>query len=137
MKSQMFLFIIALAAALVPSPAAAQHEAHQSAAPDAQLAQCAQVQPAVQNIIAAASARLESARQSNNPAEMRAAIDRFESALRDPNAAHTVCNSCVRLARRTSDYYANCARRRADRQASSRTCDTQGSSCANRAARRA
>jgi YHS domain-containing protein len=62
------------------------------------------VQPTVQNIITAATARLESARQTNSPADMRAAIESFETALRDlrtqlapcataaadPHAGHTM-----------------------------------------------
>jgi YHS domain-containing protein len=84
MRIQPFLFVTVFAAALAPSRAAAQHEAHQATtSPSAEMARCAQSQPAVQNIITAATARLESARQSNTPADMRAAIENFETALRD------------------------------------------------------
>lgn len=97
--------MMAFAAALAPSRAAAQNEAHQATtSPSADMARCAQVQPAVQNIIAATTAGLEAARQSNSPAEMRAAIDNFEAALRnirtqlapcataptEPHAGHTM-----------------------------------------------
>jgi hypothetical protein len=76
---------IAIAALCVPGVAVAQHEAHQAAAGQAspEMGQCARAQPVIANIIAAATARLESARQSNNPAEMRAAVDQLEAALRD------------------------------------------------------
>ncbi len=107
MNARILRLLIAVAVALVPSVAAAQHDAHQAApSGGADMAQCAQVQPLIQNIVAAATARLESARQSNNPADMRAAIDSLESALRDirtqlapcaaavtdPHAGHTVPN---------------------------------------------
>lgn len=70
--------------ALLQGIAVAQH-AHQTGDPQAPapLASCAQVQPAVDNIIAEAMRRLEGARQTNDPAQMRAAVDHFASALRD------------------------------------------------------
>ena len=83
----------AFAIALFPGVAMAQHEGHQAAdgqaLPDA--AQCARVQPVVDNIIAAATARLETARLSNNPTELRAAVEQFESALRDLRAQLAPC----------------------------------------------
>ena len=76
--------MFALSAVLLPSAALAQHEAHQAApGSGADMAACSQAQPSIQNIIVAATARLESARQSNSPAEMRAAIDSLDAALRD------------------------------------------------------
>lgn len=85
MKPRGLRIAIALAGILTPAGVGAQHEGHQSAAlqPSAQLTQCAQIQPAVDNIIAAATARLETARQSNDPAQMRAAVDHLQGALRD------------------------------------------------------
>jgi YHS domain-containing protein len=76
---------MALAWVLAPAAGLAQHEAHQAATPpgSADMAQCAQVQPAVANILDAARARLESARQSNDPAQLRAAVDHLQAALRD------------------------------------------------------
>ena len=71
--------------ALLQGMAFAQH-VHQpvtAQAPAAPLASCAQVQPAVENIIAEAMRRLEGARQANDPAQMRAAVDHSASALRD------------------------------------------------------
>jgi len=108
MNTHSLRLAIAFATAFVPGVVLAQDEAHQAGAPpaSAEMAQCARVQPVVENIIAAAMARLESARQSNNPAEMRAAVDQLEAALRDirtqlapcaaaaaatdPNAGHTM-----------------------------------------------
>lgn len=85
MTPHRLLAALALIGVLAPAAAHAQHEA--SAAPASQaptpLTGCAQAQPAVENIIAAASARLESARQSNDPVQMRAAVDDLQAVLRD------------------------------------------------------
>ena len=82
MNTHSLRLAIAFATAFVPGVALAQHEVHQAAAGQAspEVAQCARVQPVVDNIISAATARLESARQSNKPAEMRAAVDQLVQA---------------------------------------------------------
>jgi len=97
MNIQSVRLVVALAATLVPAAAIAQHEPHQGTAPQAsaELVQCARVQPVVDNIIAAATTRLESARLSNNPADMRAAVDHLEGALRDIRAQLTPCSAPV------------------------------------------
>jgi YHS domain-containing protein len=85
---------IAVAAALIPSLAWAQDDAHQAAAPQAssaELTQCVRVQPVIDNIITAAMARAEAARLSNSPMEMRAAVDHLEAALRDIRAQSAPC----------------------------------------------
>ena len=84
---------VAFAAALAPGVAMAQHEAHQagSGQPSPEMLQCGRAQPAVDKIIAAAMPRVESARLSNNPAEMRAAVDHLEGALRDIRAQLAPC----------------------------------------------
>src|SRR5918993_1283163 len=71
--------------ALLQGGAVAQHaqQTGTTQATAAPLASCAQVQPAVDNLIAEAMRRLEGARQTNDPAQMRAAVDHFGSALRD------------------------------------------------------
>lgn len=97
---------LAIAAALIPGVASAQHEGHQAAGtqmPSAQLAQCVRVQPAIQNIIAAAAARAESARLSNSPSDLRAAVDYLEAALRDIRAQS---EPCVAAAAASSDPHA-------------------------------
>jgi copper resistance protein B len=84
MKSKNLLITVGTLA-LLPGVLAAQ-QSQQAAAtqtPETPLASCAQVQPAVENIIAGAMSRLESARQTNDPAQMRAAVDHLGSALRD------------------------------------------------------
>jgi YHS domain-containing protein len=89
---------IALAAALVPGLAWAQHEAHQPASPQAsspELTQCLRVQPVIQNIIAAATSRAEAARLSNSPAEMRAAVESLEAALRDIRVQSAPCSTAA------------------------------------------
>jgi hypothetical protein len=85
---------MALAAALIPSLAWAQHEAHQPASTQAssvEVTQCLRVQPVIQNIIAAATSRAEAARLSNSPTEMRAAVENLEAALRDIRAQSAAC----------------------------------------------
>ena len=91
---------VLVTAAFVPGVAGAQHEAHQAGAPQpsTELGQCARVQPVVDNIIAAAMSRLESARQSNSPAEMRAAVDHLEAALRDIRTQLAPCSSATAAA---------------------------------------
>lgn len=95
MRHQQIRFAVAFSAAFMPGAVAAQHDAHQpGAAPAAaEMAQCARVQPVVDNIIVAATARLESARQSNSPSEMRAAADHLESALRDIRTQLAPCST--------------------------------------------
>jgi YHS domain-containing protein len=85
---------MAFAAALIPSFAWAQPEAHQPAstqAPSAELTQCLRVQPVIDKIITAATTRAEAARLSNSPAEMRAAVESLEAALRDIRAQSAPC----------------------------------------------
>jgi len=93
MRDQNLRLGIALAVALAPRSALAQHDTQQAGAPQAaaEMAQCAQVQPVVEHIIAAAMARLESARQSNSAAEMRSAVDHLEGALRDIRTQLSPC----------------------------------------------
>jgi YHS domain-containing protein len=85
---------MALAAALIPSLAWGQHEAHQPASAQAsspELTQCLRVQRVIDNIITAATGRAEAARLSNSPTEMRAAVENLEAALRDIRAQSAPC----------------------------------------------
>jgi YHS domain-containing protein len=86
---------IALTAAFVSGVAVAQLEAHEAGAPQAsaEMVQCARVQPVIDRIITAATARLELARQSNKPEEMRAAVDHVEAALRDIRVQLAPCSA--------------------------------------------
>jgi ketosteroid isomerase-like protein len=54
-------------------------------------ATCAQAQPIVDQLLAAAAARLEAARVSNNAADMRAAIDALQASLRDARTTLAPC----------------------------------------------
>jgi YHS domain-containing protein len=93
MNTHSLRLAVAFAAVFVPGVALAQHEGHQAAAGQTadEMAQCARAQPVVNNIIAAATARLDSARQSNSPTDMRAAVDHLEAALRDIRAQLAPC----------------------------------------------
>jgi len=85
---------IAVAAALIPSLAWAQHETHQPAAAQtssAELTQCLRVQPIIDSIITTATSRAEAARLSNSPTDMRAAVESLEAALRDVRAQSAPC----------------------------------------------
>lgn len=100
MKIHCLRLAIAVAVVLVPQIAIAQHEQHQPGAQPAsgELMQCARVQPVVDNIISAAMGRLETARQSNNPTEMRAAVDHLEAALRDIRTQLAPCSAATAAA---------------------------------------
>ena len=92
MNIHSFRIAVAFAAALAPGVALAQHEAHQPASgPSPEMVQCGRVQPAIDKIITGAMTRVESARLTNNPAEMRAAVDQLEAALRDIRAQLAPC----------------------------------------------
>jgi YHS domain-containing protein len=87
------IFVFSMLVAVGPPAGAwAQHEGHQPAADeDASLAQCAQVQPVIQKLIDSALMRLENARQTNSAAELRAAANDVEGALRDLRAQLVPC----------------------------------------------
>jgi hypothetical protein len=89
--------VVTLAAVLIPRVAPAQQEAQQPTAQQAaaEAAQCARVQPVVNNIIGAAMDRLETARQSNNPTELRAAVEHLEAALRDIRMHLAPCSAAA------------------------------------------
>jgi YHS domain-containing protein len=89
------LLRLAIGALFLPGVASAQHEAHQTTgtqAVSADLSECVRVQPAIQNIIAGASARAEAARLTNSPSELRAALGHLEAALRDIRAQSEPCS---------------------------------------------
>ncbi|MGH7185376.1 MAG: YHS domain-containing protein [Pseudomonadota bacterium] len=94
MNTHSLRLAIAITAGLIPNLAWAQHDAHQAAsaqAPSAELTQCVRVQPVIDNIITAATARAEAARLSNSPTDMRAAVEHLEAALRDIRAQSAPC----------------------------------------------
>lgn len=76
-------------------PASAQHEGHTTpAAPSsAQVAACVQSQQQVSTIADQAAERIESARQTNNPAAMRSALDDMEAVLARVKSLAQTCAS--------------------------------------------
>jgi YHS domain-containing protein len=57
----------------------------------AEVMQCAQAQMIVDQLLDAADARIELARQSNSPADMRAAVDALQATMRDVRAQLAPC----------------------------------------------
>ena len=57
----------------------------------AEVMQCAQAQMVVDQLLTLATARLESARQANTAAELRAAVDSMQSTVRDARAQLAPC----------------------------------------------
>lgn len=74
-------------------PARAQHEGHAAGPPPggAEVGRCAKAQPVVDQILTSAMARLEAARQTNSPPQLRAAIDDLQGALRDVRVQLAPC----------------------------------------------
>jgi hypothetical protein len=91
------LLSVLLTMTLTSAIAAGQHEGHHATnSQDAtEIAQCARVAPLVDNIITAAIARGESARQWNRPSDMRAALDHLEAALRDIQVQLEPCKTAA------------------------------------------
>ena len=92
------LTVVAVASAV---PAWAQHEGHTAAGSQAtavspeQLATCVRSQQQVMALVDAGNRRLESARQTNDAAAMRAAVDDFQTTL---SAVKMQLASCAQLA---------------------------------------
>lgn len=86
-SSSLFMNAAAFAQATTPVPG--------SAAPPttaaAEVTACSQAQMVVDSLLTGANTRLESARQSNNPAEMRAAVDALQTTIRDVRAQLAAC----------------------------------------------
>ena len=84
--------IVILLSASTLATVAAQHAGHQTAPPTPAAAQeCAQAQIVVEGLLAQMATRLETARQSNSAAEMRAAIDGLQGSVRDLRAQLAPC----------------------------------------------
>ena len=67
-------------------------------APQAAVAECAQAQPQAMQTIEAANTRLETARQSNTPRMMRAAMDDLQAALGSLRAQLAACGKLQTMA---------------------------------------
>ena len=90
------LIAASVAAGIYPWPVSAAPHQEPQPAPGrpqagAESVQCAHAQPAIASTIEAAMARLETARQANSPAQMRAAIDDLQGALRDVRVQLAPC----------------------------------------------
>lgn len=83
------LFAVAVFAAVTNAKLTAQHTDHQTAGPSLSsqtpsaelVAACVQAQQQASRVADRAQARLEAARQTNSPADMRAAVDDLQAAL--------------------------------------------------------
>jgi hypothetical protein len=79
------MIVVALSSVITVLHATAEPSESQLVAADSAQAatRCAQAQPAVARLLDAATSRLESSRQTNSAAAMRAAVDEFQTVLRD------------------------------------------------------
>ena len=85
----LILTTVLTTSAMVSAPAAQQP----SAAMTPPAASCAQAQPIVDGLLASAAARVETARLSNNAAEMRAAVEALQSIVRDVRTTLAPCGA--------------------------------------------
>ena len=96
MMIQLLFVVIFFTQSLVAQAAGARapqdEQRPSTAAAEDALAQCAQVQPVVQQLLQNASTRLEAARQTNSPTELRAAADDLDAALRDLRTQLVPCS---------------------------------------------
>ena len=78
------------------APAAdAQHEGHQQTTPSAPNAACTQGGQQALAIVETAGAQLDAARQTNSPADMRAAISQLQTALAAAQAQLAACRTTM------------------------------------------
>ena len=82
-------WVFALAASV--AGAQHQHETPPTQATASDKRDCAQAQIVVDGLLEQMAARLEAARQANNPSDMRAAIDGLQETVRDLRAQLTPC----------------------------------------------
>jgi YHS domain-containing protein len=102
MKIELSRCLIAVACALAPAMASAQHEGHQvsaqaAAGPGAdptQLAACVESQRQTSTLVEAANARLEAARQTNQPSMLRSAMEDLQTTL---STIRTQLSTCTQI----------------------------------------
>ena len=101
MKIEVNRWLIAATFALAPAVAAAQHEGHQGSPPataqaadPAQLAACVEAQRQASVLLDAASQRVETARQSNQPSVLRSAVEDLQTVL---SSVRTQLGACTQL----------------------------------------
>lgn len=102
MRMSPLIRVLAVSLLACAPPAWAQHEGHTTpGVPVAttvnqqQVAACVKSQQQVMTLVEAGSRRLEAARQTNDPAALRTAMDDFQATL---SAVRTQLGSCVELA---------------------------------------
>ena len=83
--------LVLVIAATIQVEVDAQQRAAPPATASAEVMQCAQAQMVVDQLLAAATARLETARQTNTAAELRAAVDSLQGTVRDARAQLAPC----------------------------------------------
>ena len=98
MKPQSLITIVLAASVLVPAIASAQHDhGAPAAAPagvdPAQLAACVDAQRQTSTLVEAANARLEAARQTNQPSAMRSAMEDLQATLATIRARLDACTT--------------------------------------------
>ena len=86
-------FLLAVVLALSGATGVAQQPPGPPTTAAAEVTQCAQAQMVVDQLLATAMQRLDSARQSNAAADLRAAVDSLQNTMRDARAQLAPCAS--------------------------------------------
>ena len=86
-------FLLAVVLALSGATGIAQQPPGPPTTAAAEVTQCAQAQMVVDQLLATAMQRLDSARQSNAAADLRAAVDSLQNTMRDARAQLAPCAS--------------------------------------------
>jgi len=86
-------FLLAVVLALSGATGVAQQPPGPPTTAAAEVTQCAQAQMMVDQLLATAMQRLDSARQSNAAADLRAAVDSLQNTMRDARAQLAACAS--------------------------------------------
>ena len=93
MNVRIGMFLIAAAAAPVSAMRLDQQQAGPPTTAAAEVTQCGQAQMVVDQLLAAAMARMEEARQANAAADLRAAVDSLQATVREARAQLAPCAS--------------------------------------------
>jgi len=83
--------ILLMASIAVPIEAGSLPQSNTPTTASAEVMQCAQAQMVVDQLLAAATARMEAARQANTAADLRAAVDSLQGTVRDARAQLAPC----------------------------------------------
>lgn len=91
-------FLLVVVTALFDATGAAQQPPGPPTTAAAEVTQCGQAQMVVDQLLASAMQRLDSARQSNAAADLRAAVDSLQNTMRDARAQLAPCALTQRAA---------------------------------------